>query len=95
MALSLQCREGSGCVLLVAPHAAVELETVAEFIEGWPGNKEEVAEEMDEWHDALLGCFSLVFDDICLFLLALKKRGICYVFDCFLVVVDLCGTNCL
>ncbi|CAJ1344622.1 unnamed protein product [Effrenium voratum] len=37
--------------LLVAPHAVAELEGVGPFIQGWPGNRLEVAEEMDEWHD--------------------------------------------
>eukprot|EP00435_Cladocopium_sp_Y103_P060626 s376_g22.t1 len=47
----LQYREGSFPVLLVAPHATAELEEVGPFIQGWPDNKLEVAEEMNEWHD--------------------------------------------
>lgn len=47
----LQYREGSFPVLLVDPHATAELEEVGPFIQGWPENKLEVAEEMNEWHD--------------------------------------------
>ena len=38
-------------MLLVAPHATAELDTVASFVAGWPENRPEVAEEMNEWHD--------------------------------------------
>eukprot|EP00913_Durusdinium_trenchii_P003972 g3679.t1 len=50
----LQRREGGADrapVLLVAPHATAELDTVASFVAGWPENRPEVAEEMNEWHD--------------------------------------------
>ncbi|CAE7237757.1 unnamed protein product [Symbiodinium sp. CCMP2456] len=48
----LDCRgSGDADVLLIAPHATVPADNAGPFIAAWPHNKDEVTEEMNEWHD--------------------------------------------